>query len=329
MAGRLRLRLDALAPDDDRRHARQHRGPDDLGDGAGGPEADRVARLLDPQEPDELPYQWQDCDASGGNCSAIAGATSQSYTPANGDVGHTLRVLESATASGVTSSPVTSSRPASSRRARPRAAATAAAPGGTGGGAGAARGRTGGQGGSGGTVTLSASKIRACCARCSPCTARQERFAACSNHAGYSFSFAAPSPGRLVVSWYSAPKHGKKVLVATVTLVFHRQGKATGEDRPDRKRPRTPQWHEEDEASPRRAASRLRATARSARRSRSRSTRRRGAVERRRLTTSRRRPTRGAGGEDPPPAPRVGPRRDAVRDLRPTGSSRARQGKER
>jgi hypothetical protein len=47
------------------------------------------------------------------------------------------------------------------------------------------------------------------------------------NHAGYSFSFAAPSAGRLVMTWYSAPKHGRKVLIATVTLVFHGNGLAT------------------------------------------------------------------------------------------------------
>ncbi|MFZ1995611.1 MAG: hypothetical protein WAU75_15990, partial [Solirubrobacteraceae bacterium] len=53
-----------------------------------------------PKSPTGYSYQWQDCDASGANCSAIAGATAQTYTPSNADAGHTLRVLESATASG-------------------------------------------------------------------------------------------------------------------------------------------------------------------------------------------------------------------------------------
>ena len=41
-------------------------------------------------------YQWEDCDAQGNNCTAIAGAQSAGYTPAPSDVGHTLRVLVNA-----------------------------------------------------------------------------------------------------------------------------------------------------------------------------------------------------------------------------------------
>ena len=61
-----------------------------------------------PKSPSGYSYQWQDCDASGNACSAIAGATSQSYTATAADVGQTLRVLESATAGGITSAPVSS-----------------------------------------------------------------------------------------------------------------------------------------------------------------------------------------------------------------------------
>jgi hypothetical protein len=42
---------------------------------------------------------------------------------------------------------------------------------------------------------------------------------------GYLFSFTAPSPGRLVISWYRT-KHGKQILVATVTFVFQKSGTA-------------------------------------------------------------------------------------------------------
>ena len=41
-------------------------------------------------------YQWQDCDAQGGGCQAIAGANASSYTATPSDVGHTLRVAVSA-----------------------------------------------------------------------------------------------------------------------------------------------------------------------------------------------------------------------------------------
>jgi hypothetical protein len=53
-------------------------------------------------------YQWQSCDASGGNCSAIQGATSQSYTLTSAEVGHTIRVQETAINAGGSSSPATS-----------------------------------------------------------------------------------------------------------------------------------------------------------------------------------------------------------------------------
>jgi len=43
---------------------------------------------------------------------------------------------------------------------------------------------------------------------------------------GYSFSFAAPSAGTLVIDWYATVKH-KQVLVATASVVFHAAGKAT------------------------------------------------------------------------------------------------------
>lgn len=45
-------------------------------------------------------YQWQRCDAGGGTCAPIAGATSQSYVVASADLGHTLRVAVSATNGG-------------------------------------------------------------------------------------------------------------------------------------------------------------------------------------------------------------------------------------
>jgi Concanavalin A-like lectin/glucanases superfamily len=43
-------------------------------------------------QPITYTYQWQSCDSSGSNCSAIAGATNPSYTAGAADVGHTLSV---------------------------------------------------------------------------------------------------------------------------------------------------------------------------------------------------------------------------------------------
>lgn len=42
-------------------------------------------------------YDWEDCDNQGNNCQAIPGARNANYTPAPSDVGHTLRVIVTAT----------------------------------------------------------------------------------------------------------------------------------------------------------------------------------------------------------------------------------------
>jgi hypothetical protein len=48
------------------------------------------------ENPTSYTYQWQDCDSSGASCSAIAGASAQTYTLTSADVGHTIRVVETA-----------------------------------------------------------------------------------------------------------------------------------------------------------------------------------------------------------------------------------------
>jgi hypothetical protein len=48
-------------------------------------------------QPIAYAYQWQQCGASGGSCAPITGATGQSYISTSGDVGHTLRVVVTAT----------------------------------------------------------------------------------------------------------------------------------------------------------------------------------------------------------------------------------------
>ncbi len=60
-------------------------------------------------------YMWQLCDTGGKDCNAIPGATSTTYTPQVGDLGHTLRVLVVATntsgSAGETSAPATVLKP--------------------------------------------------------------------------------------------------------------------------------------------------------------------------------------------------------------------------
>ncbi len=45
-------------------------------------------------------YQWLRCEALGGSCLPISGATGETYSPAAEDVGHTLRVTETASNAG-------------------------------------------------------------------------------------------------------------------------------------------------------------------------------------------------------------------------------------
>ena len=55
-------------------------------------------------QPIAYSYQWQQCGASGGSCGPIGGATGQSYVATDADVGHTLKVVVTATNSDGTAS---------------------------------------------------------------------------------------------------------------------------------------------------------------------------------------------------------------------------------
>jgi hypothetical protein len=59
-------------------------------------------------DPTSFTYQWVDCDSSGGGCAAIAGATAPTYGVTASDVGHRIRVLETATGPGGMSKPALS-----------------------------------------------------------------------------------------------------------------------------------------------------------------------------------------------------------------------------
>ncbi len=61
--------------------------------------------------PISFAYQWQSCDAGGGSCSPIGGATAASYTLVGADSGATLRVVVTATNSAA-STPATSAQTA-------------------------------------------------------------------------------------------------------------------------------------------------------------------------------------------------------------------------
>jgi hypothetical protein len=54
--------------------------------------------------PTSFTYVWEDCDSNGANCTAITGATSNSYTPAAADVGGTIVAQVTAKNAGGTNS---------------------------------------------------------------------------------------------------------------------------------------------------------------------------------------------------------------------------------
>jgi RTX calcium-binding nonapeptide repeat (4 copies) len=57
-------------------------------------------------------YQWQDCDSAGAGCAPIAGATGQTYTLSAADVGHTIRLTETASNDAGAGVPATSGQTA-------------------------------------------------------------------------------------------------------------------------------------------------------------------------------------------------------------------------
>ncbi len=63
-------------------------------------------------EPTSYSYQWLQCDSLGMSCLAIPTATTQTYTPLAGDVGHRLEVQEIATNAGGAGAAATSSQTA-------------------------------------------------------------------------------------------------------------------------------------------------------------------------------------------------------------------------
>jgi DNA-binding beta-propeller fold protein YncE len=142
--------------------------------------------------PTAFAYQWEVCDPSGTSCVPISGATTQSYTLTISDVGHTIRVLESATNAFGAGSPAASS--ATSLVQLNRATITGLL--------------------LGVTPKRNAASIRAILA-----------------HNGYTLKFAAPGPGSLSVRWYFvAPgahlsRFGRPVLVARGSAGFKTAGK--------------------------------------------------------------------------------------------------------
>jgi hypothetical protein len=187
-----------------------------------------------------LGYQWESCDASGAACATIQGATSQTYKLTSADVGHTVVVQETASQNGATSTPATSAATSVVQAAPSGGGGSGGNPGGgTGGNPGGGSGGNpgGGSGGSPGvgqpTPTggapspgvVSAALLRGLLGSALGVHGQAARIGTLLKRDGYSFTFSAPTPGRLVIAWYRV-QHGRRALVATVNVLLHRTGAA-------------------------------------------------------------------------------------------------------
>ena len=159
-------------------------------------------------------YQWRRCDTAGLNCRSIPGATATTYVVAGSDVGHTLREFVTATNSAGSAS-VHSFATGVVTSANPGSPPNSGSP---------PKGGSPPNGGSPPKVT--SAQIRALLATALGAHGRRATIGALLKHGGYSFAFAAPSAGRLVISWHRAGKHGHRMLVASVTFAFHKAGTA-------------------------------------------------------------------------------------------------------
>ena len=173
-------------------------------------------------EPSSFSYQWQRCDASGGSCIPIAGATAQTYTLSGADVGATVRVAETASNAEGMSQPQISNATVAVQAGGP----PPVSPGG------------------------SAPSVNVPIIDVVPGTANSGRISAAQLTAllrqllsesksarlgslmkrGLSLPFTAPEAGTLSVSWYAVPKgahaakRAKPVLIASGRHAFRAAG---------------------------------------------------------------------------------------------------------
>jgi hypothetical protein len=138
-------------------------------------------------------YQWEDCDRSGANCSSIPGAVSQTHNLGSADVGHTIRLVETARNAGGAGIPA-------------RSGATAVV---------AAKSTTG----------PTRAQVRTAIKAVLAPSGKAARSTAILKAGGYTYKFGAPSAGTLTLDWYAKVK-GRKVLVAVMSRVIRSAGKA-------------------------------------------------------------------------------------------------------
>jgi hypothetical protein len=152
-------------------------------------------------------YQWRRCDSAGAKCGPrfTPPSASPTYVLQNADLGHTI--VAYVTATNTAGSSAVHSHP------------TAVVTGGSGApppNAGAPPKRRTPPAGIN-SRRLQALLLKALRVHGSGATIR-----ALLQNGGYSFSFAAPSAGRLAIAWLHPAAHGRRILVATLNIRFHK-----------------------------------------------------------------------------------------------------------
>jgi len=144
--------------------------------------------------PTGFSYQWADCDASGQHCTVIPGATGSTYNVASSDLGHTIRVIVTATNGGGHGAAVS---PAT------------------------------------GVVTVPTGQVTSDLNHSLTPSGNSASINSILHNGGYTLTFSAPEGGTVTISWYEVPagatlaraktKH-KPILVATGKRTFSKAG---------------------------------------------------------------------------------------------------------
>lgn len=140
--------------------------------------------------PTAYAYQWDTCDAKGDNCAPVANAVKPTYAVAAGDLGHTIRVVETADNAGGPGAPATSDPTAVVAGPSMTTPTTSTAPT----PAPVAKHRPG------------AAAIKAALDHVLSPSGRGAHIPALLKAGGYTFAFHAPGAGRLSLTWYRVPK---------------------------------------------------------------------------------------------------------------------------
>ena len=151
-----------------------------------------------------LAYQWESCDASGAGCSPIPGATAQTYKLTPADVGHTVAVQETGSQNGASSSPAASA-PTAVVQAAPSSGGNPGGGGNPSGGGNPGGGQSSPTGRTPSPVGVDTAHLRGLLGSVLVVHGRPARIGALLKRGGYSFTFTAPSAGRLSHHLVSGP----------------------------------------------------------------------------------------------------------------------------